>query len=342
MASVSEIPPSIGTDRATAARAANRQDRAFILAIQIVAGLTLVVIAGVAVFVFVAGWPSFRANGLHWFIPGDVPMDQQLGWSFTGGPDGEPYTALSAWPAIAGTILSTGGALLLAFPISLLTAIFLAELAPKRIADLLNPIVTMLAATPSVIFGLFAILVIGPWMTDHLLPASVVNDLAIIVPVGGPSVLLATLVLTVMIAPLMTAIFTDSLRAVPVKWKEGAIALGCDPWRMSRRVSILAIRPALVAGTSLAIGRAVGEAIALSMAGGGIAFVPNPLDGVWALFEPVRPLAAVIVDYSEGFDGDILRANLFAIGVVLFITTAALTIGAKIASAAAERRLGGG
>jgi len=323
------------------ARVAHRQDRVFIWLIQGVAAVTLITIAAVAVFVFQAGWPSFQANGLAWFSAGDIPFDRQLGDSFTGGPDGAPYTKLNAWPAIAGTILSTGGALLIAFPLSVLTAIFLAELAPKRVADVLSPIVTMLAATPSVVFGLFAILVLGPWLTEHVVSDSVASELAVIVPIGGASVLLATIVLAVMIAPLMTAIFTDALRAVPTKWKEGAIALGCDPWRMSRRVSLAAIRPALVAGASLAIGRAVGEAIAVSMAGGGVAFVPNPLDGVWFFFEPVRPLAATVVDYSEGFDGEVLKANLFAIGIVLFITTATLTIGAKIASSSAQKRLGG-
>ncbi len=344
MSSISNIPPPLGVprpERATAAKSANRQDRIFIWFVQGIAAFTLIVIAAVAIFVLREGWPSFQANGLSWFTAGDIPFDRQLGYSFSGGPDGETYTALNAWPAIAGTILSTGGALLIAFPLSVLTAIFLAELAPQRVADFLSPIVTMLAATPSVVFGLFAILVIGPWMTEHLISESVANQLAIVVPIGGASVLLATIVLAVMIAPLMTAIFTDALRSVPNKWKEGAIALGCDPWRMSRRVSIGAIRPALVAGSSLAIGRAVGEAIAVSMAGGGIAFVPNPLDGVWFFFEPVRPLAATVVDYSEGFSGDVLKANLFAIGVVLFITTAALTIGAKIASASVQKRMGG-
>ena len=344
MSSISDIPPPLGIQRpsrATAAKSANRQDRIFIWFIQGVAAFTLLVIASVAIFVFKEGWPSFQANGLSWFTSGDIPLDRQLGYSFTGGPDGKTYTALNAWPAIAGTILSTGGALLIAFPLSLLTAIFLAELAPRRIAGFLSPIVTMLAATPSVVFGLFAILVLGPWMTQHLVSQSVANELAIIVPIGGASVLLATIVLAVMIAPLMTAIFTDALRGVPNKWKEGAIALGCDPWRMSRRVSVGAIRPALVAGASLAIGRAVGEAIAVSMAGGGIAFVPNPKDGIWFFFEPVRPLAATVVDYSEGFSGDVLKANLFAIGVVLFITTATLTIGAKIVSASAQKRMGG-
>lgn len=346
MTSTRSAVPPIGTEpskRAGAARAAQRQDRLFILGVQGVAAFTLIVIASVAIFVFQAGWPSFQANGLAWFTAGDMPLDQQLGYAFIGDPQdlAKPFTQMNAWAAIAGTILSAGGALLLALPISILTAIFLAELAPKRLAAILSPIITMLAATPSVVFGLFAILLIGPFISEHFISESAANDLAIIVPIGGTSVLLAIIVLTVMITPLMTAIYTDALRAVPNKWKEGAIALGCDPWRMSRRVSIAAIRPALVAGASLAVGRAVGEAIAVSMAGGGIAFVPNPLDGVWSLFEPVRPMAATVVDYSEGFDGDVLRANLFAIGVVLFITTATLTIAAKIVSSSAQKRLEG-
>ena len=118
--------------------------------------------------------------------------------------------------------------------------------------------------------------------------------------------------------------------------------MGCDGWRMTRRVSLRAIRPALVAGTTLAMGRAVGEAIALSMATGSIAFLPNILDGYWFFLEPARTLASTVVDYSEGFDAPALKANLFAFGVILFITTAALTIGAKVASRSAERRLGGG
>ena len=347
MSAVTDVPPPLGAEpddrgaREAAARAANRSDRIFIRVIQGVAVFTLIVVASIALFVLIAGWPSFQANGLRWFTSGPDSLDTQLGWAFTGGPDGKPYHTMNAWSAIAGTLLTTFGALLVAFPISVLTAIFMAELAPRRVSALLNPIVTMLAATPSVIFGLFAILVVGPWIGAHLLPAWVVDELAAVVPVSGQSLLLGIIVLAVMVSPLMTAIFTDALRAVPVRWKEGAIALGCDPWRMSRRVSLQAIRPALVAGSSLAMGRAVGEAIALSMAGGSFSFTPNPLDGVWMLFEPVRPLAATIVDYSEGFDGEILRADLFAIGVVLFITTAALTVAGKITSGWAQKRLEG-
>jgi len=106
-------------------------------------------------------------------------------------------------------------------------------------------------------------------------------------------------------------------------------------------VSLAAIRPALVAGTSLALGRAVGEAIALSMATGGNGFTPNPLDGVWFFLEPVRALAPTIVDFSEGLSSPPLAADLFAFGAVLLISTAALTLGARVAAGAVEKKLQG-
>ena len=320
-----------------------RADTVFRGLVIAIAGFMLIVILAITAFVFYTGWPSFSANGLAWFGTGDDPLDVQLGNSFLGDPEtGEPSTTLNAWPAILGTLLTTGGALILSFPFALLGAIFIAELAPKRLAAILDPIVTILAATPSVIYGLFAILVLAPRIERNLIPQQQAEELSAVVTLTGANVLLGILVLTLMIAPLMIAIFADALRAVPTKWKEGAIALGCDEWRMTRRVSLRAIRPALVAGTTLAMGRAVGEAIALSMATGSIGFIPNPLDGYFFFLEPVRTMASSIVDYSEGFESPELKANLFAFGVILLITTAALTIGAKIASRSAERRLGGG
>ena len=326
-----------------AAPSGARADTVFRGLVIAIAGFMLIVILAITAFVFYTGWPSFSANGLAWFGSGDQPLDVQLGNSFLGDPEtGEPSTVLNAWPAIVGTLLTTGGALLLSFPFALLGAIFIAELAPKRLAAILDPIVTILAATPSVIYGLFAILVLAPRIERNFIPQQQAEDLSAVVTLTGANVLLGILVLTLMIAPLMIAIFADALRAVPNKWKEGAIALGCDEWRMTRRVSLRAIRPALVAGTTLAMGRAVGEAIALSMATGSIGFIPNPLDGYFFFLEPVRTMASSIVDYSEGFESPELKANLFAFGVILLIMTAPLTIGAKLASRSAERRLGGG
>ena len=298
--------------------------------------VSLVVIVSIAAFVIAEGWPSFRYNGLSWFGDSSTPLDVQLSAAFSKGSQ-----ELHAWPAILATILTTGGALLIALPFSILAAIFIAELAPGWLVRILEPVVTLLAGTPSVIFGLFAILAISPLIEDHVLSRSTVDDYAPVVQISGEGLLLGIIVLTVMIAPIMVAIFVDALRAVPRSWREGAIAMGCDRWRATRRVSLAAIRPALVAGTGLAIGRAIGEAIALSMATGAIGFTPNPLDGFYFFLEPVRPLASAIVDYSEGFDQAALRANLFAFGAVLLVATASMTIAARLISLPLERKLQG-
>jgi ABC-type phosphate transport system permease subunit len=330
------VSTELGAAAATRARRVTLTDRIAHGGFIAVSALSLGLIIAIAAFVVTEAWPSFAANGLRWFTDGPVPLDVQLSSAFSDGS-----TKLRAWPALYGTILTTGGALLVAFPFALLAAIFVAEIAPRAVARVLEPIVSLLAATPSVIFGLFAILILAPQIDSHLIDPGKAGQLAPVVTLTGASFLLGLIVLAVMIAPIMIAIFVDALRAVPVAWSEGAIALGCDRWRAARRVSLIAIRPALVAGTGLAIGRAVGEAIALSMASGSLGFTPNILDGLYFFVEPVRPLAAAIVDYSEGFDQPALRADLFAFGAILLITTAALTLAARLVSHPLERRLQG-
>jgi phosphate ABC transporter permease protein PstC len=325
----------VASEQRRAARV-RRADRLARIAFTGFASFSLLVIVSIAVYVISEAWPSFSYNGLSWFTDSSVPLDVQLSDSFQKGTQ-----ELHAWPAIMGTILTTGGALLIAFPFSILAAIFIAELAPPWLVRVLEPVVTLLAGTPSVIFGLFAILAVGPLIDDHLLDRQTVSDYAPVVQISGEGLLLGIIVLVVMIAPIMVAIFVDALRAVPRSWREGAIAMGCDRWRATRRVSMAAIRPALIAGTGLAIGRALGEAIALSMATGSIGFTPNVLDGFNFFLEPVRPLASAIVEYSEGFDQPALRANLFAFGAVLLVASASMTIAARLISLPLERRLQG-
>src|SRR5262249_50352111 len=197
-------------------------------------GLVLVLL--ITAFVIAEARPSFAHNGFGWFSDGSTPLDVQLSSAFT-----DANRNLHAWPALYGTLLTTGGALLIAFPFSVLAAIFVTELAPPWMARIIEPTVGLLAGTPSVVFGLFAILVLAPWINDHLTSQHVADQLAPVVTITGASVLLGIIVLTVMIAPIMIAIFIDALRAVPVSWSEGAIALGCDRWRAARRVSLIAI-----------------------------------------------------------------------------------------------------
>ena len=128
------------------------------------------------------------------------------------------------------------------------------------------------------------------------------NRLSPIIPINGRGLLLGTFVLFVMVMPIMVAIFTDSLRSVPGSWKEGSVALGVHPWRTLVRISLPVIRPAIVAGTVLAMGRALGEAIAISMASGSLGFSPQPTRRLRFFLEPSRPLASTIFDYNEGLD----------------------------------------
>jgi phosphate transport system permease protein len=324
-----ELPAAAGSEE----RRTALKERIAHLGFATVASFSLVVIVLIAIYVFQRAWPAFHANGLSYFGNSrDPSMDRELGWAFTGNPPGHEYRSLHAWPAIYATLITTGGAVLIGFFFSLLSAIFVAELAPRWIARIVEPIVRLLAAVPSVIWGLFALLVVAPKIADWFVSDSLAERYSGVVPLQGANILLGIIVLTLMISPIMIAIFTDALRSVPAPWREGARALGLTPWRTVMTVSLPVIRSALVAGTVLAIGRAIGEAIALSMATGSLGFVPNPLDGFAFFLEPARPLASSLVDYSEEFSSPVVAADLFSFGALIFISSTGLMLAARIAT----------
>lgn len=329
--SAPEVPTIGGPDEAKRAKRLALTERATYLVCAGLGALSLIVIALIAVFVFRKAWPAFSFNGIHFFgYQANPNLDQQLNYAFTGHPPGTPYETLRAFPAIYGTLLTTGGSILLGVPFSILAAIFIAELAPRRVGAVVGPVVRLLAAVPSVIWGLFGLLVIAPVIKNIFISTGLADEYVNVVPLQGQNVLLGTLVLTLMVAPFEIAIFTDALRSVPSHWTEGARALGMDRWRTVIKISLPVIRSAIVAGTVLATGRAIGEAIALSMTTGALAFVPNPLDGLTFLLEPVRPLASAIIDYSEGFSGEILAQNLFAFGALIMVSAFSLMLAARL------------
>jgi phosphate transport system permease protein len=285
--------------------------------------LVLGLIAGVVVYVFDQAWPSFQANGLRWFgSGGDVNI--QLQDIFDSAPPFE-YT-LRAWPLIWGTALSSGGAVVIGLAISVLAAVFIVEFAPPRIRRTLEPAVRLLAGVPSVIYGLIGILVLVPFVGDHLISTERRESVAYVVQLSGASLLVATVILTVMILPIMVAIVVDALEAVPRSWKEGALALGANRWRVMWTVCVRAARPAIVAGAVLALARALGEAIMLAMVSGGVAFAPNPADGVTFIFEPILPLAAAIVQGAEGVSVGSYGHTLFAFAAVILVSSVLLSI----------------
>jgi ABC-type phosphate transport system permease subunit len=277
-------------------------------------------------FVVVQGWPSFAHNGLAWFGSGGN-VDTQIREIFLSGETGTHavYT-FHAWPLLWSTILITGGAVVLSVLISLLVAAFIVEFAPDPMKAILKPTIRLLAAVPSVIYGLIGVLVVVPFIGNNLIPESARASKAGVISLSGYSLLAAVLILTVMIAPLMIAIFSDGLRAVPSGWVEGSLGLGVNRWRTFWKIVVRTARPAIVAGTVLATARALGEAIMLAMVSGSVGFAPNPADG-WLFFvEPSRPLAATIIKNSEELSSPPMHATLFAIASVLLFSSAVLSV----------------
>jgi ABC-type phosphate transport system permease subunit len=303
----------------------DRDQRAELLLGALVVGVLLFV-AAMLVFVLREALPSFRHNGLHWFLGGG-DVDAQIRAIFTSGDlRQKPVYTFHAWPLIWSTILITGLSVVIAFVCSLFVAVFMVEFAPDPVRAVLEPVVRLLASVPSVIYGLIAVVVLVPFIGNDLVTQSAKTSVAYTVSLSGYSLAAAVLVLTVMIAPLMISIFADGLRSVPDGWLEGSLALGVNRWRTFWKIGVRAARPALVAGTVLATARGLGEAVMLAMVSGGVGFAPNPLDGLIFFAEPSRPLAPTIIVNAEELSSPPMRSTLYAIAAVLLISAAAMSL----------------
>jgi ABC-type phosphate transport system permease subunit len=187
-------------------------------------------------------------------------------------------------------------------------------------SNILQPVVRFLASVPSVIYGLIGVVVLVPFIGNHLVTEGQKESVAGVISLTGYSLLAAITVLTVMIAPLMVSIFSDGLRSVKPGWLEGSLALGVNRWRTTWKIGVRTARPAIVAGTVLATARAIGEAVMLAMISGSVGFAPNPADGLIFIFEPSRPLAPTIVKNIDQLSSPPANATLFAIASVLLFS----------------------
>src|ERR1700761_1898477 len=167
----------------------------------------IVLLLALVVFIVAQAWPSFAHNGLHWFGPGGN-VDQQIESIFnsTNYLHKAVYT-FHAWPLIWSTILTTVGAGVLSFVLSLFIAIFMVEFAPVPVQRVLEPVVRVLASVPSVIYGLVGVLVVVPFIGTHLITQQEKASVTPVIPLDGSSLLAAVVLLTVMIAPIMISIF---------------------------------------------------------------------------------------------------------------------------------------
>lgn len=210
---------------------------------------------------------------------------------------------------IAGSGLVTLGAVSIGVPLALGTAVFLSEIAPLWVAKIVRPSIELLAGIPSVVYGLFGMVVIVPWVRMIPAPGNT-----------GYGLLSASIVLAVMVLPTIANISEFAIRSVPRGYKEGSMALGATKWETISRVIIPAAKPGIISAVVLGLGRALGETIAMIMVIGNSVILPtaitsNPLSIFLSRARTLTGNIAVEISYATG----VHESALFATGVVLFI-----------------------
>ncbi|HQK92833.1 MAG TPA: phosphate ABC transporter permease subunit PstC [Armatimonadota bacterium] len=261
-----------------------RREKAIERALLVSALSAVSMLALIAAFILIEGAPVMLRHGISSFLAGTR-------WAPTKGSFG-------ILPMIVASVVVTLGAMVIAVPLGLSCAVFLAEIAPRRAANFLRPAIQLLAGIPSVVYGFVGILFLVPLIRENL---------------GGPglSVLAAVVILGVMVLPTLIGIAEDAIEAVPRTYKEGALALGCTHAQAIRRVILPAARGGIIAAVILAMGRAVGETMAVIMVIGNAAIIPC------SVLDPARTLTSNIALEMGYAAGDHQKA-LFATGVVLF------------------------
>lgn len=267
----------------------------------------LAALAGVGVLVWIAETVFDQAS----------PAISRYGLGFIGSQAWNPVSnQFGAATFIYGTVVSSVLALLIAAPTSIAIALFLTELAPRVVRRPVAILVELLAAIPSVILGLWGIIVLGPFMGNHLEPFlhSVLGWFPLFGGTPSPyGMLTAALILTIMAVPIVTAITREVFETTPADLKEGAYALGATRWEMVRMVILPYARPGITGAVILGLGRALGEAIAVTQ-------VIGNTPGIHAsLFAPAATLAAQIASEYQGATSSLQVSSLVYLGAVLLV-----------------------
>ncbi len=256
------------------------------------------------------------------------PAISAFGVSFVGHEVWNPVTnQFGAASLIYGTVMTSAIALLIAGPLSIAIAIFLTELSPRRLRRPVATLVDLLAAIPSVILGLWGIIVLGPVMNDTIEPAlnSVLGWIPLFSGDASPAGLLpAAVILTIMAVPIVTSVTREVMETVPTELKEGAYALGATRWEMVRRVVLPVCRPGIVGAMILGLGRAIGEAIAVTQVVGGAL-------GIHAsLFAPGDTLAARIAAQYRGAATALQTSSLVYLAAILLVFALLVNVAARL------------
>jgi phosphate transport system permease protein len=287
--------------------AARWQDTAFEAATRFFAIFVLVLLAGIIVALAYSAIPAMQAFGFGFFVTNVWnPVTHQFG----------------ALAPIYGTLVTSGIALLIGVPVSFGIALFLTEMCPVYLKRPLGTAVELLAAIPSIIYGMWGLFIFAPFFADYIQPllTSVFGNLWIIGPLfqGAPNgigVLSAGIILSVMVIPFISSVMRDVFEIVPAVLKESAYGIGCTTWEVVWNVVLPYTKVGVIGGIMLGLGRALGETMAVTFVIGNAYRISR------SLFEPGNSIASALAnEFNEAAD-PVHRASLIALGLVLFVLT---------------------
>jgi phosphate transport system permease protein len=314
---------SVPTVPVTATASSRWPDRLFY-------ALTLAGALVVGVLIVLVGWQLFRGaqSALH-----------QFGWRFLVGSAWDPVNdQYGALPFIFGTFVSSVIALLIAVPLSIGTAIYLTDLAPMWLRQPVASLIEMLAAVPSVIWGLWGIFVLVPWLREHIYPGiqKAFGFLPLFQgPIYGVGMLTGGIIVAIMILPIVTSVSREVLRSVPNLQREAAYGLGATRWEVTRIAVLSYARRGLFGAAVLGLGRALGETMAVTMVIGNTPAISA------SLFAPGYTLASVIAnEFAEAtalYRNALFELGLVLLGVTILINIVALVLVRAITSAETRR-----
>jgi phosphate transport system permease protein len=269
------------------------------------AALSVIVVAAIVWRVVDGAWPAIRAFHLAFVW--------HNGWNAT-------RNVFGARDFIIGTVVTSFGAMLLSAPLSIAIALFLSELAPPAIRTPVGALVDMLAAVPSVVVGLWGIYVLAPFDAQHVQPflGSFLGWIPLFAHGGDhteSTMFTAVIVLTIMTLPITSSICRELFLGVPAELEEGAIGLGATRWEMVRTIVVPSVRGGVVAAVVLGLGRALGEAIAVTQVIGN--FIPLK----WSLFSPGDTIASRVANQYQGAVSNIQIASLIYLALILLVIT---------------------
>jgi len=275
-------------------------------------------------------------------VVGSLPAFQAFGFGFLVSEHWNPVTEVfGALPAIYGTIVTSFIAMLIAVPVGLLIAYFLTELCPQRLRQPIGIAIELLAGIPSIIYGIWGLFVFAPFLQDTLQPF-LINTLGSAPWIGGVfagppygiGMLTSGLILAIMVLPFISSISRDVFDSVPAVLKEAAYGLGCTRWEVVRHVVLPFTRVGVIGGVMLALGRALGETMAVTFVIGNAHRISE------SLLAPGTTISATIANEFTEAVGTLYTSSLIALGLILFGITFIVLAAARYLLLRIERRIG--